>query len=113
MSDSVNEFGIIFLKLWFMRRAVSDNYPPAMVPFFRKLFRAKSKLTGTKGVTTNFARISRGENVQNLFHVFRHQRQMALARVKGSVAVWNGRGHVAAHGERGIGVRLAMPKVNC
>src|SRR6266478_5462752 len=31
-----------------MRRAVSDSYPPAVVPFFRKPFGAKSKLTGTK-----------------------------------------------------------------
>jgi len=35
---------------------------------------------------------------------------MALARVKGSVAVCCG--HVAPHGGWGIGVRLAMPEVD-
>src|SRR5438552_18476080 len=88
-------------------------YPASTGPFSEKLFGVKSNLKGTKREHHKFAPLSRSDNVQNLFYVFCHQRQMALARVKGSVVVWNGCGQVVPHGGRRIGIRLAMPKVDC
>src|SRR5437899_9857449 len=85
-------------------------WPRASVPSIQCRLCAESTGMLSYG---HFVQFLRGENVQNLFYVFRHQRQMPLARVIVSVAVWNGRGHVVPHRGRGIGVRLAMPKLDC
>src|SRR5437667_9966252 len=85
-------------------------WPSASVPSIQCRLCAESTGMLSYG---HFVQFLRGENVQNLFYVFRHQRQMPLARVIVSVAVWNGRGHVVPHRGRGIGVRLVMPKLDC
>jgi len=55
---------------------------------------------------------SRNQNLQNLLHVFRGKRQVALTGVKGNVTFRNRCRYVASHSNGCIGIGFTMPKVD-